>query len=266
MPTPLTAPLSASGRPLNGFCVLVVEDMPEELRMLAHLLVDAGAQVLMAVEGLEALRLAKLMRPDAVVLDVQLPPPDGFAVCRALHAQLESADIPVLFISGVVDVQSKLDGFAAGARDFLTKPFSAAELVVRVAMHAELGRRLRLNQPESGAPRWFTTVLQRLQMSLADPPSLEALAHEVGTTAHRLQEAFRSHLRTTPAAFVREARLNEAARQLRDSATPIAEVGTTLGYLNAANFATAFREHFGVSPRQYRQQREASPPAGELSL
>lgn len=253
-------------RPLSGYCVLVVEDMPDELRMLAHSFVDAGAQVLMAVEGFEALRLAKLMRPDAVVLDVRLPPPDGFKVCRALHEQAESADIPVLLISGMVDVQSKLDGFAAGARDFLTKPFSSAELVARVALHADLGRRLRLKQPESGAPRWFTTLLQRLQAALADPPALETLAQELGTTTHRLHEAFRTHLHTTPAAFIRVARLNEAARQLRDSATPVAEVGTALGYLNAANFATAFKEQFGMSPRQYRQQPAALPQVSESAL
>lgn len=63
--------------PLASLCVLVVEDMPDELRMLARFLGDAGARVLMAVQGDEALRLAKLMRPDVVLLDVRLPPPDG---------------------------------------------------------------------------------------------------------------------------------------------------------------------------------------------
>ena len=262
----LTAPTglqTTCPRPLEGLCVLVVEDMPDELRLLARCLVEAGARVLMAVEGVEALRLAKLMRPDVVVLDVQLPPPDGFAVCRALGQQPESSGIPVLLTSGLTEVQAKLTGFAAGARDFLTKPFTEAELVARVALHADLGRRLRANQPDAGTPRWLDTVLQRLQSTLADPPTLETLAQDAGTTPHRLQEAFRTHLQTTPAAFVREARLREAARQLRDSATTIAEVGAALGYPSPANFATAFRERFGVSPRQHRQGRHALSPTEE---
>lgn len=254
---------TARPRPLEGLCVLVVEDMPDQLRLLARCLVEAGARVLMAVEGREALRLATIMRPDVVVLDVQLPPPDGFAVCRALGQQPETSDIPVLLTSGLTDVQAKLTGFAAGARDFMTKPFTDAELVARVALHAELGRRLRIKQPDAGTPRWLGTVLQRLQTTLDAPPSLEALAQEARTTPHRIQEAFRTHLQTTPAAFVREARLNEAARQLRDGATPVAEVGAALGYPSPANFATAFKERFGVSPRQHRQGLNAPSPTQE---
>ncbi len=249
--------------PLGGLCVLIVEDMPDELRLLARILLDAGARVLMAVEGFEALRLATFMRPDVVVLDVQLPPPNGIAVCAELRARAGSCNIPVLLTSGSLDVQTRLDGFAAGARDFITKPFTAAELVARVALHADLGRQLLRHHIDSGTPRWLTTVLQRLQTSLADPPASETLAKEAGTTTHRLHDAFRTHLNTTPAAFVREARLKEAARQLRESATTVAEVGVALGYTSPANFATAFRERFGVSPRQYRQGLDARAPASE---
>ena len=167
--------------------------------------------------------------------------------------------------SGSLDVQARLDGFAAGARDFITKPFTAAELVARVTLHADLGRQLLRHHIDSGTPRWLTTVLQRLQTSLADPPASETLAKEAGTTTHRLHDAFRTHLNTTPAAFVREARLKEAARQLRESATTVAEVGVALGYTSPANFATAFRERFGVSPRQYRQGLDASAPAGKAA-
>lgn len=253
----VTASLPAS-QPLAHLCVLVVDDMPDELRMLAHFLGDAGARVLMAVEGVDALRLARLMRPDLMVLDVRMPQPDGFEVCLALQAQPELADIPVLFISGLLDMPAKLKGFSVGARDFMTKPFTAAELVARVALHANLGRRLRAGQPDAGLPRWLTLSLRRLQTSLADPPGIELLAQEVGSTVYGLHDAFRTYLNTTPAAFVREARMKEAARQLRDTATPVAEVGAALGYANPGNFATTFRERFGVSPRQYRQGSEAS--------
>ena len=244
---------------LAGLCILIVEDMPDELRLLARLLGDAGARVLMAVDGTEALRLALLMRPDAVVMDVRLPPPDGLAVCRVLLAQPGLAQLPVLFISGLPDLPAKLAAFAAGGRDYLTKPFATEELIVRVALHAELGRRLHRAQPGAGMPRWLTLCIQRLHTALATPPGLEQLAQEVGSTVHGLNEGFRIHLRTTPVAFLREARLTEAARLLSETATPVAEVGAAVGYPSAANFATAFKERFGLSPRQHRQ--EPKPPS-----
>jgi DNA-binding response OmpR family regulator len=251
----MTAPLD---QPLANLCILVVEDMPDELRLLARALGEAGARVLTAVDGSEALRLAQLMRPDAVVMDVRLPPPDGFIVCRALLALPESAELPVVFISGLLDVPAKLAAFAAGGRDYLTKPFSDAELIARVALHAQLGRRLRAGQLDASMPRWLSLCIQSLHTALAEPPSLELLAQEVGSTVHGIQEGFRIHLQTTPAAFVREARLTEAARQLHETATPVAEVGAALGYPNPANFATAFKERFGVSPRQHRQGSKTS--------
>lgn len=247
---------------LAKLCVLVVEDMPDQLRMMAHFLGDAGARVLMAVDGIEALRLARLTRPDVVVLDVNLPALDGFSVCRALQEQEDTAPIPVLFVSGTHDVSTKLLAFAVGGRDFITKPFNDAELIARVALHTNLDRRQRTRLPDVGLPRWLCAALQRLQSSLTEPPELEALALEVGTTAHRLQEAFRHHLHTTPACYVREARLTQAAWQLRESSTPVAEVGLSLGYANPANFSTAFRERFGVSPSKYRQGSGSADEAG----
>ncbi|MEI8168456.1 MAG: response regulator [Rhodoferax sp.] len=241
--------------PLANLCVLIVEDMPDELRMLARFLGDAGARVLMAVQGGEAMRLAQLMRPDVVLLDVQLPPPNGFAVCRELQDHPETLNIPVLFVSGMLEEEAKLEGFAAGGRDFITKPFTEAELVARVALHANLGRRLGSVHKESTTPRWLTVVLQRLQASLAETPDLEKLALEAGTTVHRLKDAFRTQMHTTPAAFVRESRLKEAAWQMSETSKSVADVGAALGYSSPANFATAFRERFGISPLQYRLGR-----------
>jgi DNA-binding response OmpR family regulator len=251
----LSFAMEALPPPLANLCVLVAEGIPDELRYLARILENVGARVMTAEKGGEALRLAQLIRPDVVLLDVQRLQPNGFTVCRALQQHPETSHIPVLFVSGMLDEQPMLEGFASGGRDFITKPFTAAELVARVALHADLGRRLNAAQREAGTPRWLTVVLQRLQASLAQPPDLELLAKEAGTTVHRLKEAFRLQLRTTPAAFVRETRLIEAAWQMNETSKSVAEVGAALGYSSPANFATAFRERFGTSPLQYRLGR-----------
>lgn len=239
--------------------VLIVDDLPGELRLLSHFLSDAGARVMVAIDGTQALRLAHQMQPDLVLLDVLLPPPDGFEVCRQLRADPRTAGIPVIFISGLVDVEAKLRGFAAGGQDFITKPFSAAEVLARVALHVDLGRRLGGQQRLGSAPSWLVQAVAWIQEHLAAPLTLDELAPHVGVLPRKLNEAFHHHLGTSCAAFVRETRLQEAARLLSDPQREVHDIGQAVGYPNAANFSTAFKDRFGVSPRQYRQSRLASP-------
>jgi CheY-like chemotaxis protein len=241
--------------------VLIVDDLPGELRLLSHFLSDAGALVMVAVDGTQALRLAQQMRPDVVLLDVLLPPPDGFEVCRQLRADPQTASIPVIFVSGLVDIEAKLRGFAAGGQDFITKPFSAAEVLARVALHVDMGRRLGNPNRMRSAPPWLVQAVAWIQAHLDAPLALDELAQQVGVLARKLNEAFRSHLGTSCAAFVRETRLQEAARLLGDPRREVNDIGQTVGYPNAANFSTAFKDRFGVSPRQYRQSRLADSPA-----
>jgi len=228
--------------------LLIVDDLPSELRLMAQFLSDAGATVMMAVDGAQALRLAQHMRPDVVLLDVLLPLPD-------------TASIPVIFISGLVDVEAKLRGFAAGGQDFITKPFSATEVLARVALHVDLGRRLGAQRHlASAAPGWLVQAVEWIQGHLDATLGLNELAKKMGVTPRKLNEAFRCHLSTSCAAFVRETRLQEAARLLGDPRREVNNIGQGVGYPNAANFSTAFKDRFGVSPRQYRQSRLAGSP------
>lgn len=244
--------------------VLLVDDHPAELRLLGELLRRAGARVLLATDGTEALRLARQLLPSLILLDVALPPAGGFEVCAQLRADPATAAIPVLFLSGRTEPETKLRGFAVGGRDYITKPFIEAEVLARVALHVDLARRLAgpdcdLPHPDE-APAWLADAVALLQAQLDTTPKLAVLARQVGTNPRRLNEAFRAHLGETVFGFLREARLKEAHRLLVETALPIAEVGARIGYPQAANFATAFRERFGVAPRQLRREPVAPPP------
>lgn len=244
--------------------VLLVDDHPAELRLLGELLRRAGARVLLATDGTEGLRLARELRPSVVLLDVALPPAGGFEVCGQLQADPATAAIPVLFLSGHTEPETKLRGFAVGGRDYITKPFIEAEVLARVALHVDLARRLTgsdadLPRPDE-APVWLAEAVALLQAQLAATPKLTVLARQVGTNPRRLNEAFRAHLGETVFGFLREARLKEAHRLLVETALPIAEVGARVGYPQASNFATAFRERFGVAPRQLRREPGAPLP------
>lgn len=263
-PSPLAPHTAAHGRPRlpDGISVLLVDDHPEEIRLMGELLRRAGARVLLATDGKEALRLAKELHPSAILLDVTLPPTNGFEVCQALHADPATADIPVLFLSGRTEPATRLRGFAAGARDYVTKPFVEAEVLARLGLHIDLARRLSTApagvRRVDDAPPWLTEAVALLQADLAGTPQLATLAHAVGTNPRSLNEAFRTHLRQTMFGFLREARLKEARRLLMETTLPVQQVGRLVGYPQAANFTTAFRERFGVSPRQLRREADGT--------
>ena len=118
--------------------ILVVDDTVANLQILADFLVDCGYRVLVAQEGEEALERAALALPDLILLDVMLPDTDGFDVCRRLKQQSATCDIPVVFMTALVEVEHKLMGFAAGGIDYVTKPLQLAEVLARIDTHMRL--------------------------------------------------------------------------------------------------------------------------------
>lgn len=131
-------------RPAPGkFVVLVVDDAPDGRCLARCCLTLAGYEVLEAASGAEALSLVERCEPDVVLLDVCMPEMDGFEVCAALRASESTRRMPVIMVSAESDRVAISRGFAAGAMDFLAKPFRAEELCARVTVHAELGRARR---------------------------------------------------------------------------------------------------------------------------
>jgi DNA-binding response OmpR family regulator len=110
--------------------ILIVEDEPGLARLLAHNLQFEGYEVRVAAEGTAALHLADTFEPNLVILDLMLPGVDGFEVCRRLAAR--SLPIPVIILSARSLDQDKIRGLELGADDYVTKPFSLAELLARV--------------------------------------------------------------------------------------------------------------------------------------
>jgi len=111
--------------------ILVVDDVPENVRLLEAVLDGEGYDVISTTDGLAALELAVSAKPDLVLLDVMMPPPDGLAVCRQLRKKQETAVLPVLMLTAS-EGSEKQTAIAAGADDFIVKPFNRAELLTRI--------------------------------------------------------------------------------------------------------------------------------------
>jgi DNA-binding response OmpR family regulator len=120
--------------------ILVVDDEPDILRLVAEALEASGYDVQTAANGAEALRLAAQYAPDLVVLDIMMPDMDGFTVCERLRERPCDLHSPVIFLTARREINDKLLGFEKGGADYVTKPFHVKELLARVKVHlGELG-------------------------------------------------------------------------------------------------------------------------------
>lgn len=125
--------------------VLVVDDESDITELLTYNFRDAGYEVLTASDGIAGVRSAQRWLPDAIVLDLNLPGLDGFAVCEMLRQLRSTRDIPILMLTAWATDQSRETGLRLGASDYVTKPFSPRDVVERVG---ELVNQSGLNRPE----------------------------------------------------------------------------------------------------------------------
>ncbi len=118
--------------------ILIVDDTPANLAVLADHLEERGFQVVVAQDGEEGLERAQLVRPDLILLDVMMPGIDGFETCRRLKLAAGSKDIPVIFMTALAETSDKVKGFEVGGVDYVTKPFRIEEVLVRIKTHLAL--------------------------------------------------------------------------------------------------------------------------------
>ncbi|MEB3226101.1 MAG: response regulator [Synechococcus sp.] len=112
--------------------ILIVDDVPENLQLLSEILVDKGHEVRQVINGGQALKAVAADPPDLILLDIKMPVLDGYAVCRKLKENPDTAKIPIIFISALNDVFDKVKAFSLGGVDFINKPFDMYEVLIRV--------------------------------------------------------------------------------------------------------------------------------------
>ncbi|MEM8504083.1 MAG: response regulator [Cyanobacteria bacterium P01_D01_bin.1] len=126
------APASAKGD------ILLVDDYPENLALLSHVLEEEGHRVRQAINGKVALELVSFTLPDLLLLDVNMPELDGYSVCQKLKDNPTTQDIPVIFVSALDETWDKVKAFSVGGNDYITKPFKMIEVLARVQNQLQL--------------------------------------------------------------------------------------------------------------------------------
>ena len=177
--------------------ILVVDDITKNLQVVGTVLRNQGYEVMPAASGAEALKCVRAQLPDLILLDLMMPEMDGLEVCRRLKSDAGTRQIPVVFLTASNEMEHLVQGFEAGAVDYVTKPFNPPELLARVRTHLELKHaRQRLREMNDEKNEFMGIAAHDLrsplnavkgysEMILEDP----ALGGENATLAQRIHEA-----------------------------------------------------------------------------
>jgi two-component system response regulator RpaA len=185
--------------------ILIIEDDDLVARTVERSLSDDQFQISLADNGQEGIQLARKNSPDLVILDVIMPEMDGYEVCRRMRSDAQLADIPILFLTAKIKDEDRVNGFLAGADDYLTKPFNIDELTLRV--RAILRRTRQNSHPEHPTPgvTLFTPhaqqVLQDLQKQKTGAVAASTLVvgdYVLDTQTYELHTPTHGQVRLTP--------------------------------------------------------------------
>jgi DNA-binding response OmpR family regulator len=257
---------------LLGQRVLIVDDAEDERKLLAHYLQQQGCRIYLARDGVDGVNKAQLVQPDLILMDVRMPVCDGVSACQALKRHPNTQQIPVIFLTGAASPAERVQGLLVGAIDYITKPFNFEEVRLRLSIHLKPRATTEREVTAAGAtvegiPRptsnfdtiVFESAKLHLLKDLGEVPDLHTLAESVGTNARRLNEAFKHCVGVTVFEYLREERMKEAAQLLGETSIEIQDIAGELGFTSGSNFAAAFRERFGMTPRAFRKSRQALP-------
>jgi two-component system sensor histidine kinase/response regulator len=206
--------------------ILIVDDTPANLRALADCITTAGYALMVAEDGEEALAQTRHAVPDLILLDVMMPGLDGFETCRRLKQAHDTRDVPVIFMTALADTAEKIQGFQAGAVDYLTKPIQHEEALARVRTHLTLRHLRRQLETELALKQQFMRIAAH---DLRNPVCLILLSASLAARAR------------TPAELSDElAGIQSSARQIQniiDTFLNVQKSGT--GRVNLALLAEA---------------------------
>jgi signal transduction histidine kinase/DNA-binding response OmpR family regulator/streptogramin lyase len=251
--------------------LLLVEDHPD-MRAYMRDVLASTYRLIEAPDGEQALPLAVSESPDLIVSDVMMPGMDGFDLCRRLAATTSTSHIPVILLTALADSQSRREGLQAGAVEYLSKPFDAEELRVRIRNLLErqwrLSERLtrlilEVERPvlpgETSDERYLRRLRQAVDHNLDDPLlRVEDLCREIDTSRSQLHRKLKTLTGMTATAFIRQHRLMRAAELLAGGHDYVTGVAYAVGFRSLSYFARSFREQYGVLPSEY----EGNPTIG----
>jgi signal transduction histidine kinase/DNA-binding response OmpR family regulator len=250
--------------------ILIVEDNPDMHAYIRDHLKN-NYRVIEAENGVEGFKKAAKEMPDLIISDVMMPQMDGFELCAKLKTDERTSHIPVILLTARASWESKIEGLETGADAYLTKPFDAKELQIRIKNLIGQRRKLRERfskeitlQPKditvtSADEKFLMKIMDVIEAHLSDPDfRVEYLSKEVAISRAHLHRKLQALTDLSPVEFIRLMRMKRAAKLLEHHVGNISEIAYEVGFKNPAYFAECFRKQFGISPSKYSYRRSQS--------
>lgn len=208
--------------------------------------------------------------PDAIVCDVMMPIMDGMECCRRLKKELQTSHIPVIMLTAYAMDEQKIKGYECGADSYLTKPFSARMLTVRLRNLIENRRRLQTffsDQAITAQKPSLTEIDQSfieklrhlIENNLANSElKMEDLGSQIGLGHVQLYRKTKALTGYPPNELLRIARLKKAAFLLASTEKTIAEIGYEVGFSSPSYFTRCYKDYFGESPTDFLKRTKGN--------
>lgn len=263
---PVTSNLQQDKRPI----LLIVEDNAD-LRAYIRGCLDQSYKILEAENGKEGLEVAIEHVPDLIISDVMMPEMDGNELSRHLKSDERTSHIPVILLTARASMESRIEGLETGADDFITKPFDAQELQVRVKNLIQqrriLTEKLMKGAREKGAANWvelsdsginmmdqkfLQKALKIIEDNLSDPEfKIDHFSKAMALSHSQLYRKIHALTDQSPNEFIRSTRLQKAAEMISKHEANIAEIAYDVGFNNPSYFAECFKKQFGKLPSEF---------------
>ena len=255
-------PASARG---NKAEIVIVED-EEDIQDYLKAQLASDFKIRTYPNGKVALNEILKNKPDLIISDVMMPEMDGTTLCTKLKANINTNDVPIILLTAKSREEDQLEGLQTGADAYILKPFNM-DILRRTIINLLTMRRTLKNkftgkesQEEKVEQRKIQTpddalmqrVMEVINENIGDSDlSVDMIAQKVGISRVHLHRKMKELTNQTPHSFIRNIRLQQAAKLLKDGKQSITDVMYICGFSNSASFSTMFKNLYGCSPREY---------------
>lgn len=252
----------------RNFNILIADDDAEIARYITNEL-GTWYRFTTVPNGKEALKVLLTGSYDLLVSDVMMPEMDGITLLKSIKGNPNISHIPVILLTSKSEVSDRLEGLKKGADAFLAKPFAMDELHILIDNLIDNVRRLRGKfsgaqkqedkisrvEVKGNNDQLMGRIMKCVNENLQDPDfNVEKLTELVGISRAQLHRKLKEITGISAGDFIRNLRLEQAARLIRERKINVTQVAYAVGFNNQTHFSTVFKKHFGMSPTEYSQQ------------
>jgi len=248
----------------NRKSIVLVEDN-EDLRITIKAELEKKYTVLDAPNGKEALLIALAKNPDLIITDVMMPEMGGKELCHIIKTNFKTSHIPVIMITALSDLDTKIEGLETGADAYLEKPFNMKILIAmannlinsREAIHQILSSKPQDKVSSKSADENFLSeVVDIIKNNITNSEfSIKLISDKTGLSRSNLFRKLKGLTNMSPVDLVIKIKLNHASELLKaNSSIRISEVAYASGFNNPKYFSTLFKKHYGKTPKEYSEE------------